>query len=53
MKLTMAGKLHMIMELLGGQDILDEDGEPTGEKTASFISLEDARKLLELDETDV
>lgn len=46
MNRTIAGKVEMIMELLGGQPILDEDGNDTGEVTASIITKEDALKLL-------
>ena len=44
--MTPAEKVQIIMELLGGQDILDEDGEPTGEKTVTLITKEEALRLL-------
>lgn len=45
---TIAGRLEFIRQLLGGQPILDQYGEPTGEVTPSFITEEDAIELLNL-----
>jgi len=45
-KLTAEAKLQMIMELLGGQSIYDDLGQPTGEKTAQLITEEQAKQLL-------
>lgn len=45
-KMSPAAKLELVTEYLGGQDILDDDGEPTGEKTVALITPEEARKLL-------
>lgn len=43
--LTPAGKLQLIMELIGNQPIYDEEGEEIG-RTISIISNEEAIKLL-------
>lgn len=45
-----AVRLELIIELLGGQPVYDENDNDTGEVTPSFITLEDARKLLEIDD---
>ena len=47
-RLSPAEKVNMVMELLGGQPILDDCGCPTGEISESLISIEDARKLLSI-----
>lgn len=44
-----AGKLQLIRELLGGEDVYDDDGNPTGEKTPQIITPEEAKKLLEIE----
>lgn len=44
--LSPAAKLDMIQEALGGEGIIDDKGNPTGEKTYALITAEEARKLL-------
>lgn len=46
-KLTPAAKLELIMQLLGGQPIRDENGHETGELTPAIITKEQALKLLQ------
>lgn len=45
-ELTPVAKLQIVMELLGGQEIYDEYGDPTGEKTPQLITEEQAKQLL-------
>lgn len=42
-----AAKLELMLMLLGGQKILDEDGNDTGEVTAQIITKEEAIGLLD------
>jgi hypothetical protein len=49
---TTAGKVEMVMELLGGRDVLDDCGCPTGEKTPQLITPEEAKKLLGFKDED-
>ena len=43
---TAAGRVEFITQLLGGQPILDEDGEDTGEVTPAIITWEEALAIL-------
>jgi len=49
-KPTSAEKLQIVMELLGGQPIYDEYGNPTGDVTAQLITKEQALELLNFNE---
>lgn len=44
--LTIAGRTEMVLELLGGRPILDDNGSPTGEVAAQLISRATAREML-------
>lgn len=46
---SVAGRLEMIRSLLGGEAVLDDDGNPTGELTPQIITEEQARKLIGMD----
>lgn len=48
--ITTTGRINIVMELLGGQDVYDDDGNKTGEKTPRLITIEQARELLSLGE---
>lgn len=46
MNADIAGRVEMIRSLLGGEDLYDDFGNKTGEKTAQLITKEQAIELL-------
>lgn len=43
---NMAVRLELIASFLGGEDVYDDDGNKTGEKTPQLITVEEAKELL-------
>jgi len=45
--MTPAGRLEVIHEWLAGPEIIDENGEPTGERGAPLITKALAKRLMD------